>query len=181
MVAKASIFNSLLVQSCTNPCNQTRAPGLEHQAGDQSKEGTSILEIQRDMISGESSARSRDQAHTRARQPKRHRADRAQPGHGGERLVGCGTGALLERILARRPDVEAWGVGISTEMIVVARGRLGDSVDLRVADAEALPLPDGYARIYTRRELEDPVTGAGYQPLRWSKAGCRGQLLVSST
>jgi ubiquinone/menaquinone biosynthesis C-methylase UbiE len=56
--------------------------------------------------------------------------------------VGCGTGALLERILARRPDVEAWGVDLSPVTIVVARGRLGNGVDLRVADAEALPLPD---------------------------------------
>jgi len=153
--------------------------------------------------------------------------------------VGCGTGALLQRILARRPDVEARGVDLSPEMIVVARDRLGNGVDLRVADAEALPLPDaavdlvvcvdsfhhypnavvalaemhrvtreggtlvlgewrmatpirqimnafmdrmpdGDVRIYTRRELEDLVIGVGYQPLRWSKAGRRGQLLVSS-
>lgn len=56
--------------------------------------------------------------------------------------VGCGTGALLERIVERRPGVAACGIDLSPEMISVARRRLGDTVDLRVADAEALPLDD---------------------------------------
>jgi ubiquinone/menaquinone biosynthesis C-methylase UbiE len=57
--------------------------------------------------------------------------------------VGCGTGALLDIVLATRPGVRALGIDLSPEMIEVARERLGDRADLRVADAEALPFPDG--------------------------------------
>jgi ubiquinone/menaquinone biosynthesis C-methylase UbiE len=56
--------------------------------------------------------------------------------------VGCGTGALLEKILAARPTSAAHGIDLSPGMIAVACERLGDSADLRVADAEALPLAD---------------------------------------
>jgi ubiquinone/menaquinone biosynthesis C-methylase UbiE len=63
--------------------------------------------------------------------------------------VGCGTGATLEAILGGHPEVHAWGVDLSAEMIARARVRLGvpderanGQVDLRVADAEHLPLPD---------------------------------------
>lgn len=56
--------------------------------------------------------------------------------------VGCGTGALLEQILAARPSAAAHGIDISPGMLAVARARLGAAADLRVADAEALPLAD---------------------------------------
>jgi ubiquinone/menaquinone biosynthesis C-methylase UbiE len=49
--------------------------------------------------------------------------------------VGCGTGAVLEKALAARGHVEAYGIDLSPEMIAVARCRLGDAVDLRVAAA----------------------------------------------
>jgi ubiquinone/menaquinone biosynthesis C-methylase UbiE len=57
--------------------------------------------------------------------------------------VGCGTGATLAAIIAAHPDVGAWGIDLSPEMIGVARGRLGDGADVQVADAEHLPLSDG--------------------------------------
>jgi len=63
--------------------------------------------------------------------------------------VGCGTGATLEAIVRAHPDVHAWGIDLSTEMIAKARERLrragepdGGQVDLQVADAEHLPLAD---------------------------------------
>ena len=63
--------------------------------------------------------------------------------------VGCGTGATLDALVCAHPDVRAWGIDLSPEMIAKARERLrhdgeraGGPVDLRVADAEHLPLAD---------------------------------------
>jgi ubiquinone/menaquinone biosynthesis C-methylase UbiE len=56
--------------------------------------------------------------------------------------VGCGTGTTLEAIVSAHPEVLAWGIDLSPEMIAVARKRLGETVQLQVADAEHLPLPD---------------------------------------
>jgi ubiquinone/menaquinone biosynthesis C-methylase UbiE len=73
--------------------------------------------------------------------------------------VGCGTGALLDAFLRAletervRPDprdpgggvpsaVSAYGIDLSSEMLAVARRRLGDRAQLQVADAEALPFLD---------------------------------------
>ncbi|MEI6450608.1 MAG: methyltransferase domain-containing protein [Actinomycetes bacterium] len=63
--------------------------------------------------------------------------------------VGCGTGATLDAIVRAHPEVHAWGIDLSAEMIAQARERLhhgseraGGQVDLRVADAEHLPLAD---------------------------------------
>jgi ubiquinone/menaquinone biosynthesis C-methylase UbiE len=56
--------------------------------------------------------------------------------------VGCGTGAVLERVRLTDPRVELHGIDLSPAMLAVARQRLGQGVDLQVADAEALPLPD---------------------------------------
>ena len=54
--------------------------------------------------------------------------------------VGCGTGSLLE--LLRRRGVKVAGADISPRMIERARKRLGEDVDLRVADSEGLPWED---------------------------------------
>jgi len=63
--------------------------------------------------------------------------------------VGCGTGATLEAIVCAHPQAHAWGIDLSAHMIALARERLagvgeraGGPVDLRVADAEHLPLAD---------------------------------------
>jgi ubiquinone/menaquinone biosynthesis C-methylase UbiE len=63
--------------------------------------------------------------------------------------VGCGTGATLDAIVRAHPEVHAWGIDLSVEMIAKARERLrragqraGGQIDLRVADAEHLPLAD---------------------------------------
>jgi ubiquinone/menaquinone biosynthesis C-methylase UbiE len=56
--------------------------------------------------------------------------------------VGCGTGALLLRLLERRPDLHATGIDPSAGMLAVARAKLaGRGVDLRQGNAYSLPLP----------------------------------------
>jgi ubiquinone/menaquinone biosynthesis C-methylase UbiE len=151
--------------------------------------------------------------------------------------VGCGTGALLAKVLAVRPTTDAHGIDLSPGMLAVARERLGASANLRVGDAEALPLaddtvdvvvcvdsfhhyprpdvalvemrrvlrsggsivlaewrlpaplrrlmnavigrmPDGDVRIYSSTEIVALAQAAGFDVVRWSQAGRRGQLLV---
>ncbi|MGS2614875.1 methyltransferase domain-containing protein [Micromonospora sp. LZ34] len=59
--------------------------------------------------------------------------------------VGCGTGRAVAELAAR--GVRPVGVDLDPRMIAVARDRL-PGADLRVADACALPLPDGAVRGY---------------------------------
>lgn len=54
--------------------------------------------------------------------------------------VGCGTGLLLEMLLARHPGAHASGVDLSPEMLSRARSRLGGRAKLLLGDAAALPL-----------------------------------------
>jgi ubiquinone/menaquinone biosynthesis C-methylase UbiE len=63
--------------------------------------------------------------------------------------VGCGTGATLEAIVRAHPEVQAWGIDLSAEMVARARERLAGAdgrpagqVELQVADAEHVPLAD---------------------------------------
>jgi len=59
--------------------------------------------------------------------------------------LGCGTGASLEAVA---PWVaRAIGVDREPKMLAVARGRVGDGVELLQAPLEALPLPDGVADV----------------------------------
>ena len=62
----------------------------------------------------------------------------------GESLVdvGCGTGALLEALLATGREGQLSGVDPSPEMLEVARGRLGEAVLLKQSHVESLPFPD---------------------------------------
>lgn len=53
--------------------------------------------------------------------------------------IGCGTGTLLRRVLDERPQVKAYGVDLSEEMLAVARGKLPKRVELTWGEAEALP------------------------------------------
>jgi ubiquinone/menaquinone biosynthesis C-methylase UbiE len=57
--------------------------------------------------------------------------------------VGCGTGVLLDTVLRAHPRCHAYGIDLSEEMIRIAGERLGAGAELRVADAEELPFPDG--------------------------------------
>jgi malonyl-CoA O-methyltransferase len=56
--------------------------------------------------------------------------------------VGCGTGALLRRLMAARPGIEASGVDVAAGMLVVAR-RACPGATILEAPAEALPFGDG--------------------------------------
>jgi trans-aconitate 2-methyltransferase len=61
---------------------------------------------------------------------------------GGERVLdaGCGTGRVTAALLARLPNGEVVAVDGSPAMVEAARERLGDRVDLRVADLVELQL-----------------------------------------
>lgn len=53
--------------------------------------------------------------------------------------VGCGTGTLLQKILDEKPQVKAYGLDLSEEMLVVAKGKLPKRVELVCGEAESLP------------------------------------------
>lgn len=54
--------------------------------------------------------------------------------------VGCGTGAVLSKITRK---ARLCGIDLSPSMISRAKEALGDTAELVVGDAEALPWPDG--------------------------------------
>lgn len=64
----------------------------------------------------------------------------------GERVldVGCGTGAFVERLLARTPDQEIIGADVSEGMLAEARRKTASAPAVRFvqADASRLPLPE---------------------------------------
>jgi ubiquinone/menaquinone biosynthesis C-methylase UbiE len=55
--------------------------------------------------------------------------------------VGCGTGNLL-KLISSRYDVQLAGVDLTPKMLNITRIKLGDEVDLKVADSEELPFDD---------------------------------------
>jgi ubiquinone/menaquinone biosynthesis C-methylase UbiE len=55
--------------------------------------------------------------------------------------VGCGTGALLQRLSAIHPAAQLSGVDPVPEMLAVAHGRLSPDIELREGWAENLPFP----------------------------------------
>lgn len=57
--------------------------------------------------------------------------------------VGCGSGELLELLLAERGEIRAEGIDLSERKIENARGRLEGRAELTVGDAENLPDSDG--------------------------------------
>ena len=64
--------------------------------------------------------------------------------------IGCGTGALAAAAVTRWPDVRVTGADVSAGMLSVAERELGalpararDRIELVLAPAERLPLPDG--------------------------------------
>jgi ubiquinone/menaquinone biosynthesis C-methylase UbiE len=57
--------------------------------------------------------------------------------------VGCGTGELLSRIAAKHPGASLAGIDPVPQMLVVARKKLSNKVDLRVGWANELPWPEG--------------------------------------
>ena len=70
---------------------------------------------------------------------------RAVAGIAAPRLLdlGCGTGALAERVLAEVPGAELTCVDLSPRMVEAARSRLGGRAEVLLGDSERLPLRDG--------------------------------------
>lgn len=56
--------------------------------------------------------------------------------------VGCGTGALLERLIQKFPNATLTGIDASKEMLKHAGSRLPDKVKLHAGSAEELPFDD---------------------------------------
>lgn len=56
--------------------------------------------------------------------------------------VGCGTGALLEKIARQFPQVTVVGVDPVPQMLAIARGRVPPGAELREGWAEKLPFDD---------------------------------------
>lgn len=56
--------------------------------------------------------------------------------------LGCGTGSVLNLLLEQKPDVHAYGVDLSDEMLEIARQKLGGKVELIQGDSEKLPYED---------------------------------------
>jgi ubiquinone/menaquinone biosynthesis C-methylase UbiE len=57
--------------------------------------------------------------------------------------VACGTGALLQMISALNPRAQLFGTDLSTEMLSVAKSRLGSAAELREGRADKLPFDSG--------------------------------------
>ncbi len=87
----------------------------------------------------------------------------------GDRLldVGCGTGALLDRISRRRSAAFLYGIDPSAGMLRRARQRLGDRAHLIQGDAAALPFVDGnFGTVVSTSSLRYwPDPSAGFQEI----------------
>lgn len=57
--------------------------------------------------------------------------------------LGCGTGALAERVLAAVPGCRLTGIDLAPRMVEAARARLGERAEVLLGDAERLPFRDG--------------------------------------
>lgn len=56
--------------------------------------------------------------------------------------LGCGTGALMELVLAEDPTRIITGLDLSLQMLQVAKKRLGEKAELILGDSECLPFED---------------------------------------
>ncbi len=56
--------------------------------------------------------------------------------------LGCGTGLLLESLLARFPEAKLVGIDYSLAMLDVAKQRLPETIELHLGSAEDLPFAD---------------------------------------
>ncbi len=58
--------------------------------------------------------------------------------------IGFGNGRQLQLLCERYPDTELYGIDISEDMHTAARERLGNTVNLAVADAENIPFESDF-------------------------------------
>lgn len=102
-----------------------------------------------------------------------------QPGH---RVldVGCGTGTHLA--LYRQAGCEVHGIDLSPAMLERARRRLGEGVDLQVADAVHLPYPDSCFDIVVAatilHELDAQTRAEALAEMRRTLASGGGVLVI---
>src|SRR6059036_3412223 len=61
--------------------------------------------------------------------------------------VGCGTGALLQRLVQARKGGELFGIDPVPAMLEEARRKVGDKAALREGRAEQIPFDDGFFNI----------------------------------
>lgn len=66
--------------------------------------------------------------------------------HSGDRVLdlGCGTGTLIQHLLALAPEAKIFGLDPSEEMLNIAQQKLPASVQLNIGSAESLPFPNNY-------------------------------------
>lgn len=56
--------------------------------------------------------------------------------------LGCGTGSVLVSLLEKKPEIHAYGLDLSDEMLVIARQKLEKRAELVQGDSENLPYKD---------------------------------------
>lgn len=103
----------------------------------------------------------------------------------GARLLdaGCGTGGLLSRLAAARPDLDLQGLEYDAEAAALARAKLPgrDPAKLQVGSVNTMPYPDGYfdlvasADVLCHAAVDEPAALAEF--LRCLKPG--GSLLLN--
>ena len=93
--------------------------------------------------------------------------------------VGCGTGTHLE--MYRDLGSRLYGIDTSPSMLDRARARLGESADLRLADATRMPFDDGFFDLVVcmlaLHEMDPGVRDAVLDEMA-RVAGPRGRVLV---
>ncbi|MBU3093672.1 class I SAM-dependent methyltransferase [Clostridium sp. CF011] len=56
--------------------------------------------------------------------------------------LGCGTGSVLALLLEQKPNIHAYGLDLSDEMLTIARQKLEEKAELIQGDSENLPYKD---------------------------------------
>jgi 2-polyprenyl-3-methyl-5-hydroxy-6-metoxy-1,4-benzoquinol methylase len=92
--------------------------------------------------------------------------------------VGCGEGYVLEALRAAGVTAELTGVDRSVDAVEAARRRLGDDVDLRVADVATLDADDERYDLVLAIEVLEHLEDPG-RLLELAAARSRGAVLVS--
>lgn len=98
----------------------------------------------------------------------------------GPRLLdlGCGTGALAERVIESAPDARLSCVDLSPNMVEAARARLAGRARVAVCDAERLIFPDSSSML---RGATTPSTTTRTPNARRSRRGASSPRAAASS